>query len=151
VADLAGGDPKTDDRRRFLDAVLTFGFVSTAVAVAYPVARYLVPPASEEPGAVSAVAAKAAAVGPNSGIVFRFGNKPGILVRDRAGDLHAFDAVCPHLGCTVQYRPETSDIWCACHNAVFDVGGNIVSGPPPRPLERLTVNVSGEDLVVSRG
>lgn len=49
------------------------------------------------------------------------------------------------------YRPETSDIWCACHNAVFDVGGNIVSGPPPRPLERLTVNVSGEDLVVSRG
>ncbi len=34
---------------------------------------------------------------------------------------------------------------------VVDVGGNIVSGPPPRPLERLTVNVSGEDLVVSRG
>ncbi len=146
-----GRDPHAGDRRRFLDAVLTFGFVSTAVAVAYPVVRYLVPPASEESSTVSAVAARASALGPNAGIVFKFGNKPGILVRDQAGDLHAFNAVCPHLGCTVQYRPETADIWCACHNAVFDVTGQIVSGPPPRPLERLEVHVRGEDLVVSRG
>ncbi len=144
-------DTQNEDRRRFLDAVLTFGFVSTAVAVVYPVARYLVPPASEEPATASAVAGKSTAIAVNSGVVFKFGTKPGIVVRDPRGELHAFSAVCPHLGCTVQYRPDTSDIWCACHNAVFDVEGAIVAGPPPRPLERLTVNVRGGDVVVSRG
>jgi len=50
----------------------------------------------------------------------------------------------------VQYKADTSQIWCACHNGLYDLAGNVVSGPPPRPLERLTVNQRGDDIVVSR-
>src|SRR5688572_17663860 len=85
------------DRRVFLDAVLGVGFVSTAAAIAYPVARFLVPPASGEPATASAVAGRAAALKPNTGLIFQFGSKPAIVVRSADGELHAFSAVCTHL------------------------------------------------------
>jgi Rieske Fe-S protein len=142
------------DRRRFLDALLTVGFVSTAVAMAYPVARYLVPPESGEAATNSVVAGKAAALKPNSGAIFPFGSKPAIVVRSPDGELSAFNAVCTHLECTVQFNADTSQIWCACHNGLYDLAGNVISGPPPRGLERFTVNLRGEpgaeDIVVSR-
>lgn len=142
------------DRRTFLDALLSVGFVSTAAAIAYPVARFLVPPPSGEPATVTVVATKLAALKPNSGLIFQFGNKPGIVVRTAESDVRAFSAVCTHLECTVQFRAETSDIWCACHNGIYDLGGNAVSGPQPRGLEKFVVNVRGEpgdeEVVVSR-
>ena len=147
--------PGDFDRRTFLDAVLAVGFVSTAAAIAYPVSQFLVPPASGEPTATSTVAAKAAALKPNSGLIFPFGSKPAIVVRTPDGDVRAFIAVCTHLECTVQFKTDTSQIWCACHNGLYDLAGNVVSGPPPRALEKLVVNLRGEpgaeDIVVSRG
>jgi len=142
------------DRRRFLDALLTVGFVSTAAAIAYPVGRYLVPPASGEPATESVVAARVRALRPNSAAIFKFGSKPGIVVRTADGDVRAFSAVCSHLDCTVQFKSDTSQLWCACHNGTYDLGGNVVSGPPPRGLEKFVVNLRGEgddaDIVVSR-
>jgi Rieske Fe-S protein len=142
------------DRRTFLDALLTVGFVSTAAAIAYPVARFMVPPEAGEPSTNSVVAGKASALNPNSGLIFPFGSKPAIVIRTADGELRAFTAVCTHLECTVQYKPDTAQIWCACHNGLYDLSGNVVSGPPPRPLEQFTVNLRGEpgaeDIVVSR-
>jgi Rieske Fe-S protein len=142
------------DRRTFLDVVLAVGFVSTAAAVAYPVSQFLIPPASGEPATSSVVAGKAAALQANSGAIFKFGGKPGIAVRTPDGDIRAFSAVCTHLDCTVQFKPDTSQIWCACHNGIYDLGGAVVSGPPPRELEQFAVNLRGdpgdEDIVVSR-
>jgi len=138
------------DRRGFLDSLLGAGFVSTLVAMAYPVWRFLIPPASGEPVTQSVVAAQASQVKPNSGMLFKFGSRPGLLVRTQEGELQAFNAVCTHLDCTVQYKADTSQIWCACHNGLYDLSGNVVSVPPPRPLERLVVDQRGEDVVVSR-
>lgn len=142
------------DRRSFLDALLGVGFVSTAAAMAYPVSRYLVPPPSGEPETASAVAARAIDLKPNSGKVFKFGNKPGIVVRTAEGEVRAFSAVCSHLDCTVQFKADTSQLWCACHNGTYDLGGNVVSGPPPRGLEQFVVNLRGDgadaEIVVSR-
>jgi len=142
------------DRRGFLDALLAVGFVSTAAAIAYPVSQFLVPPASGEPATASAGAGKAAALTPNSAHIFKFGSRPGIVVRTAEGDVRAFSAVCTHLDCTVQYKPDTAQLWCACHNGTYDLGGNVVSGPPPRGLEQFVVNLRGdagdEEIVVSR-
>ena len=128
--------------------------MSTAAAIAYPVSQFLVPPASGEPASAAVVAAKAAVLKANSGLLFRFGNKPGIVVRTPDGDLRAFSAVCTHLDCTVQFKTDTSQLWCACHNGTYDLGGNVVSGPPPRALEKFVVNLRGEpgdeEIVVSR-
>jgi len=142
------------DRRRFLDALLTVGFVSTAVAMAYPVGRFLVPPAGGEAPVDSAVAGRAGALRPNSAAIFKFGAAPGIVVRTADGDLRALSAVCTHLDCTVQFKADTSELWCACHNGTYDLGGAVVSGPPPRGLEQFVVNLRGEgndaEIVVSR-
>jgi len=142
------------DRRTFLDALLAVGFVSTAAAIAYPVTRFLIPPASGEPATQSAVAGRAGALGLNSGAIFKFGSKPGIVVRTAEGEIRTFSAVCTHLDCTVQFKDDTSQLWCACHNGIYDLGGAVVSGPPPRGLEQFVVNLRGEgdaaEIVVSR-
>jgi Rieske Fe-S protein len=141
-------------RRTFLDGVLGFGFVSTFLAMVYPIWRYLIPPASGEPATASVAAARLAEVAPNTGRLFKFGSRPALLVRSADGELHAYSGVCTHLDCTVQYKADTGQIWCACHNGFYDLSGNVVSGPPPRPLERYAVNVRGEagqeEIVVSR-
>ena len=142
------------DRRTFLDALLATGFVSTAAAIAYPVSQFLIPPAGGEPATDSASAGRASALRPNSAAIFKFGNRPGIVVRTVDGDVRAFSAVCTHLDCTVQFKSDTSQLWCACHNGTYDLAGNVVSGPPPRALEKFVVNIRGEgadaEIVVSR-
>jgi Rieske Fe-S protein len=62
----------------------------------------------------------------------------------------AMAATCTHLSCTVQYRSDIRQVWCACHNGIYDLAGRNVSGPPPRPLEVYDVHVSGEDIAVGR-
>lgn len=154
VGGLEPRKPAVPGRRSFLDTVLGTSFAATLVATVYPVWRYLIPPVGGEPAAASVVAAALSDVAPGTGQLFKFGSRPGLLIRTADGELRAFSAICTHLDCTVQYRPETSQIWCACHNGYYDQAGNVVSGPPPRALEQLTVNVRGEsgkeEVVVSR-
>ncbi|NIW36060.1 MAG: Rieske 2Fe-2S domain-containing protein [Gemmatimonadetes bacterium] len=138
-------------RRRFVNWLLGTSVGALVASALYPVVRYLIPPE----GAEAATASVTLSLGPsdvptNSGQIFKFGNRPGIVVRTPSGELRAFSAVCTHLGCTVQYRPDLSHIWCACHNGHFDLNGTNVAGPPPRPLEAYSVNVRGDQLVVSK-
>ncbi len=139
------------DRKRFVDLLLGAGVSGLTVAVAYPVSRYLVPPDIAE-ATVSSVALSipASQVAANSGLIFRFGDRAGILIRTPGGELRAFSARCTHLDCTVQYRDDLSHIWCACHNGHYDLAGRNIAGPPPRPLEAYDVNVRDDQIIVSR-
>lgn len=139
-------------RRNFVNWLLGTSAAAFVMSVLYPVSRYLVPPPTGESSAASVtLPLKVDDVKPNTGQIFKFGSKPAILVRTVAGDLRAFSAVCTHLNCTVQYRPDLSEIWCACHNGHFDLNGHNVAGPPPRPLDPYVVNVRGTQVVVSKG
>lgn len=139
-------------RRGFVNWLLGTGFGAMAVWMLYPVIRYLVPPESGEPRVANVTLPwRPAEIKANSGRIFKFGSQPGILVKTPAGDLRAFSAVCTHLNCTVQYRDGRQDIWCACHNGVYDLNGKNISGPPPRPLEPYKVFVRGDQIVVSKG
>ena len=82
--------------------------------------------------------------------VFQFGSKPGLLVRTGEKAFAAFSAKCTHLDCIVQYRGEAKNVWCACHNGVYDMTGKNISGPPPRPLEQYKASVLGDNVVVTR-
>jgi cytochrome b6-f complex iron-sulfur subunit len=144
-------DQQPPTRRKVLNFFLGTGALASLGAILYPIARFMIPPRIVESAASSVVAAKVAEVKPNSGKVFKFGSKPAILIQTPTGEYHAFDAVCTHLDCTVQYRPEEKLIWCACHNGRYDLTGKNISGPPPRPLEEFKVNVRGDEIVVSRG
>jgi cytochrome b6-f complex iron-sulfur subunit len=143
-------EPQTS-RRNVLNYMLGTGAMATLAAILYPVVKFMIPPRAVESSASSVVAARVTEVKPNAGKIFKFGSKPGILIQTPAGEYRAFSAVCTHLDCTVQYRPDEKLIWCACHNGRYDLTGKNISGPPPRPLESFTVNVRGEEIVVTRG
>ncbi len=139
-------------RRGFLGWFLGTSMGAFMLSVLYPVSRYLVPPKVEESTAWAVtLSIKPGDVKVNTGEIFKFGNRPAILIRTPAGELRAFTAVCTHLGCTVQYRPDFRHIWCACHNGHFDLNGQNIAGPPPRPLEQYVVNVREDQVVVSKG
>ncbi len=136
--------------RRWANLLLGGGVLASIASFLYPALRYIIPPAVAESTSRSVVAAKVGELKSNTGMIFKFGSKPGILIRTRDGGYKAFSAVCTHLNCTVQYRDDTRQIWCACHNGTYDLEGRNVSGPPPRPLEEFNVNVQGGDIVVTR-
>jgi cytochrome b6-f complex iron-sulfur subunit len=138
-------------RRGFINWFLGTSGGAFLASVLYPLGRYLNPPTvGESTAGTVTLQIKPDDVKVNSGQIFKFGNRPGILVRTPAGELRAFSAVCTHLNCTVQYRSDLSQIWCACHNGHYDLGGKNVEGPPPRPLDPYVVNVRGNQIVVSK-
>ncbi len=148
MAHTAGYDPT---RRGFLNWFLGTSAGAFLLAVLYPLSRYLIPPTTAESSAASVtLAIKPDDVKTNAGQIFKFGSKPAILVRTPAGELRAFSAVCTHLNCTVQYRSDISHIWCACHNGHYDLNGQNIAGPPPRPLDSYVVNARGNQIVVSK-
>lgn len=63
------------------------------------------------------------------------------------GEIVALSNRCTHLGCPVVHQPENADapLQCPCHDAKFSVTGEVLEGPPSRPLERLTIEVPDAD------
>ena len=138
------------NRRRFVNLFLGGSLLGTTVSFLYPLIRYLIPPRQAEAAAKKVLAAKAGELAPNSAKLFRVGSSPALLINTADGELRAFSAICTHLTCTVNYEGETGTIYCPCHNGRFDLAGNVLSGPPPRPLDAYEVEVSGGDIYVSR-
>ena len=156
-----------ESRRNWLLAALSTGFAATIGVVSYPVVRFLWPRKATVAGAAQAVAPFRVNQLPNApGNPFDFRGKPCLVVLTPEGqqrlaqgaalqpdDVRAFNALCTHVDCTVQYRPETGDIFCNCHDGVYDLKGRNVSGPPPRPLESYRVTLQGrpgeEEIIVS--
>ncbi len=119
-------------------------------AIIYPILNYMLPPKSAEPKVNSVKAGAASAFADNSYKIIKFGRKPVILVKTDDGQFKALAATCTHLGCIVQYRKDTRQIWCACHNGVYDLNGRNVSGPPPKPLEPYDVKVVKDEIVITK-
>ena len=137
-------------RRSFIDIFFGGSLLATIAAFLYPVVRYVLP--SKSAGVIqnSVTAAKVGELPPNAAKVFKFGSAPAVLVNTAEGTLVALSAVCTHLTCTVRYDGETGTLFCPCHNGRFDLSGNVLSGPPPKPLETFAVEISGPDIIVSR-
>jgi cytochrome b6-f complex iron-sulfur subunit len=138
------------NRRRFVNLFLGGSLLGTLGSFLYPVIRYLIPPRQAEALAKKFMAAKVGELAPNSAKLFRFGSSPALLINTSEGTLLGFTAVCTHLTCTVHYESDTATIYCPCHNGRFDLSGNVISGPPPRPLEEYNVEVVGNDIYVSK-
>jgi Rieske Fe-S protein len=144
------GSDEALPRRSLLGWLLATSGGTLLGVLLYPVLRYVIPPLQAEAAAGAVVAGKTKDFAPNSGRIVRFGARPAIVVRLATGEFRAFSAVCTHLQCTVQYRPDLEVVWCACHNGRFDLTGRNVGGTPPRPLDQLDVAVRGDDVVVAR-
>jgi len=151
-------DSPSNTRRHWLLRALSATIALTGAVILYPVGRFLRPRPATTSGAVEKVAPyRVSELRPdaegNWPSPFNFGGKPCLVIRTPDGDVRAFNAICTHLDCTVGFRPEEPDIFCPCHNAIYDLNGRVVSGPPPKPLEEYKVDLRGpgkEEIVVSR-
>ena len=143
-------DPHKPERRGFLETFLGISVVASLISFLYPVLRYVIPPKQAELGSDLVLAGHVGDLKPNTGKIFPFGSRPALLILTSDGNYHALAAVCTHLGCTVQYRSDLHEVWCACHNGTYDLNGRVQSGPPPRPLEELVVQIRGDQVVISR-
>jgi cytochrome b6-f complex iron-sulfur subunit len=142
------------ERRTFLKLGLGAMGAVYACLVGYPLYRYLASPLEDaaSEGLVNEVTLDNALLLPkNSALMFKFGNKPAMLIHHEDDSWTALSAVCTHLGCTPVYQPEKKDIYCPCHGGIYDAytGANI-SGPPPKPLTQFKVSVHDGKITVSR-
>jgi len=134
-------------RRTFLDWFLGTALVATGLGFLGTFLAYL------WPREVRTAGAERVEVGPESdlpegkGKVVKFGNTSAIVIHTREGFV-AFSAVCTHLGCIVKWDEEKGQIFCPCHAGFFDIKGNVVSGPPPKPLPPIPVAVVNGKIVL---
>jgi len=120
--------------------MLGVGVLGSAASVFYPILRYLTPlPAAGPAGPSTLTREEVATLEREQFVIVPVGGARVLVVEEADQKLHALAARCTHEGCTVQYVPGESVIWCACHNARFDLGGRVLSGPPPKPLPKYTV------------
>lgn len=136
-------------RRGFLDLLLGLTVVGTLASIFYPVLRYLKPLPDAGPGGpVRLTRAEVGSLESKRFVIVPVAGTRVLVFRDQDLTLRAFDARCTHEGCTVQYVAAEAAIWCACHNARFDVEGRVLSGPPPRPLPRYGVREETDGSVL---
>jgi cytochrome b6-f complex iron-sulfur subunit len=89
-------------------------------------------------------------VGGTRSFVLEGSSTPYILIHLENGEFKAYEQKCTHLSCAVFYKPGSGKIECPCHNGWFDaMTGDVLQGPPPRPLPRLEVQVKGNDIFVA--
>lgn len=81
--------------------------------------------------------------------VVRFNKQQRAYVIGASGGVYALSAVCTHLGCITRFLSDEKCIACPCHGSRFDLEGNVIHGPAPRPLQWLEVqaDTSGNLLV----
>lgn len=72
------------------------------------------------------------------------------LRRQDDGELIAFSPKCTHMGCNVAWVETNDRFECPCHGGMYDASGNVIAGPPPRPLDRFAVKIENERVFIQR-
>jgi Rieske Fe-S protein len=153
-ADKGEWDETAVSRRGFLE--VAFGFLAGigVLAVVIPGVRFLVgnslqpaKPQWVELGNADALAADQVTrvnYSTRATDAWRSVNKRGTVYvssDDGGASYVALDGTCTHLGCIVHWKPDEAHFGCPCHQAAFSREGQVLSGPPPRPLRQLAVKI----------
>ena len=91
---------------------------------------------------------------PGTALNFRYPTEKdtAILVRTVDGSYYAYGRKCTHLSCPVYYEPRHDRLECPCHEGSFDIRtGNVIAGPPPRPLDQIELEVKLNGEVWAKG
>lgn len=70
------------------------------------------------------------------------------VVKKGDNDFTVFNGRCVHLGCAYNWVAARKEFMCPCHGGVYTIEGQVVAGPPPRPLDTLEWRIEGGNLVV---
>jgi cytochrome b6-f complex iron-sulfur subunit len=81
------------------------------------------------------------------GEVVDFRREKTFVVRLEGGFL-AISAICTHLHCIVNWNAVIKEFECPCHGAKFNQSGEVVAGPPPRPLDLHKIEITAGNVVI---
>jgi menaquinol-cytochrome c reductase iron-sulfur subunit len=152
-------------RRQALKTLIAGINILIAATLAVPVLGYLLTPLLRKTGAAAWVAVGPAADfrGPEPRRVdFRYTSEVGYtaepvrafayVITPSAGPMPlVLSPVCTHMGCNVVWNGEKQRFLCPCHGGQYTADGRNVSGPPPRPLDRLAARVENGVLMIQAG
>lgn len=135
-------------RRDFLNLTNRFLTLTGLAIVLGPIIAYFYPAKLEEVPSEPVLVGPENELPPGTSKTVRFGRYPAIVINTSEG-LRAFSAVCTHFACIVKWDNERNEIVCPCHDGFFDpVNGDVISGPPPTPLDPINVEVIDGQIYV---
>jgi Rieske Fe-S protein len=161
MSEEAFADGEELGRRKFLAGII--GVVAGAVAalVAIPSIGYLISPGvkrqNEEQwltlGPVSSLQP-----GVPAGFPFSRRIRDGWVESTQTGVAYAithdgqnvkvFSNVCTHLSCRVTWNADRAGFFCPCHDGLFGINGEILAGPPPRPLDQFETKIENGQIQI---
>ena len=158
------GEEKKVSRREFMGiATFSIGGLITAI-LSVPAIAYILGPALKKQEAQNWIplgATSKVELGLPTLFKTKIQQKAGWIENEReltfyvltedGREFAAMSNVCTHLGCRVRWVVEEEQFFCPCHNAIFDKNGQVVAGPPPRPLDRYEVKEEDGQLFVLGG
>lgn len=155
-------DRKNLSRRDFIKATTTFIGGLLGLAIGLPTIAYLLSPSlrkTEHDSTINLGALENYPTGIPRRVQFtrtqingweRTATNYGLyVVRMNEDETRVFSDVCTHLGCRVMWHPDQRHYISPCHNGHFDMFGNVVSGPPPRPLDEYMTKIENGNLLVT--
>lgn len=134
-------------RRSFLKTILAFLGSITFFSFAYSLVKYLASLPTARANDKKVLISKSD-IPSGEAKNISFGNIPAVVINRPEKGFIAFSRVCTHLGCLVDYNRNKQVFLCPCHAGVFDLEGNVVSGPPPKMLHIIPLRIEGGNIVI---
>ena len=144
---MSEDEPQSPKRRDFLNIAVGSSAAAFTAAVGYPVVRFILPRHRKDAGPTNIGKLQELPLGEAKTVLVN--ERPVIVLRTADGHVRAFSAICTHLQCIVGYSVERNQIECPCHQGVYSVDGQNISGPPRRKLEELIVTINEGSVILS--
>lgn len=135
-------------RRDFLNLIKK-GLAATGfTALLAPFLAYFYPPSLEETPSDAVRVGTIDEIPPGMSLTVPYGRYPAIVIHTDEG-FRAFSAVCTHFACICKWDSSQKIIHCPCHEGYFEpYGGEVISGPPPLPLEKITLTITDGEIFI---
>ncbi len=134
-------------RRRFLKIVLAFLGSITFLSFAYSLLKFLAAiPTRTADAKILTIRKSEVPSGEAKNIIYQ--NAPAVVINRPDKGLVAFLRTCTHFGCLVEFNKNRQIFLCPCHAGIYDLEGNVVSGPPPKPLTAIPLRIEGDSIIL---
>jgi len=159
---LASISPPDDvSRRRFLSGIIAAVAGAVATLVGVPAIAYIASPGFKEQNPSQWLT-----LGPVTGLTpgiptgFPFARKikdgwtetsqtgVAFAVTHDGQNVKVYSDVCTHLGCRVTWHEDRQMYISPCHNGLFSIDGEVLGGPPPRPLDQFQTRIENGQIKI---
>jgi len=134
-------------RRRFLKIILAFLGSITFFSFVYSILKFLTALPTQAASSAKIILHKNEIPSGNAKDII-YQNAPAVVINRPDKGYIAFSRTCTHLGCLVEFNKNQQKFLCPCHAGVYDLEGNVVSGPPPKPLTVIPLRIEGDTIII---